>query len=163
MFGKLKSLFSGPEEIAITAPVSGTVVPLDQVPDPTFAQGILGKGAAIQPSEGRIIAPSDGTIDVMFDTGHAVSMTTASGAEVLIHVGVDTVSLNGQHYKACCKAGDRVKKGDVLIEFDPEAIRAAGYEVVTPVIICNTDRFTAVQAAQDGAVTAGETLLTLQK
>ena len=163
MLGKLKSLFSGPSELAVTAPVSGTVVPLDQVHDPTFAQGILGKGAAIEPAEGRVIAPADGTVDVMFETGHAVSMTTADGIEVLIHVGIDTVSLNGQHYKACCKAGDRVKKGDVLIEFDPEAIRAAGYETVTPVIICNTDRFSAVHAAQSGEVAAGETLLTLQK
>ena len=163
MLGKLKGLFGGPEEIVITAPVSGTVITLDQVPDPTFAQGILGKGAAIQPSEGRITAPADGTIDVMFETAHAVSMTTADGAEVLIHVGVDTVSLNGQHYKACCKAGDRVKKGDLLIEFEPEAIKAAGYETVTPVIICNTDRYSAVQAAPEGAVSAGDTLLTLKK
>ena len=86
----------------------------------------------------------------MFDTGHAVSMTTADGAEVLIHVGIDTVQLNGQHYKACCKAGDRVKKGDLLIEFDPEAVKAAGYETVTPVIICNTDRFAAVKTEKTG-------------
>ena len=142
--------------------MAGTVVPLEEVPDPTFAQGILGQGAAILPAEGRVTAPADGTIDVMFDTGHAVSMTTADGAEVLIHVGIDTVQLNGQHYKACCKAGDRVKKGDLLIEFDPEAVKAAGYETVTPVIICNTDRFAAVKTEKTGPVAAGDVLLTLQ-
>ena len=162
MFGKLKGLFGGSAGISIVAPMAGTVVPLEEVPDPTFAQGILGQGAAILPAEGRVTAPADGTIDVMFDTGHAVSMTTADGAEVLIHVGIDTVQLNGQHYKACRKAGDRVKKGDLLIEFDPEAVKAAGYETVTPVIICNTDRFAAVKTEKTGPVAAGDVLLTLQ-
>ncbi len=94
----------------------GTIVPLTEVPDPTFAQGILGPGAAVQPSEGRIVAPANGTVDMMFDTGHAVSMTTSEGAELLIHVGIDTVSLKGQHYTAKCKSGDTVRKGDTLIE-----------------------------------------------
>ena len=116
----------------------------------------------MRPSEGRVLAPADGTIDVMFDTGHAVSMTTADGAEVLIHVGIDTVQLNGQHYKACCKAGDKVKKGDLLIEFDPEAIKAAGYDTITPVIVCNPDAFSAVKAEKAGPVAAGDALLTLQ-
>ena len=141
MFGKLKNLFSS-SGIAVAAPVSGTVVPLSEVPDPTFAQGILGPGAAVQPSEGRIVAPANGTVDMMFDTGHAVSMTTAEGAELLIHVGIDTVQLEGKHYKACCKAGQQVKKGDVLIEFDPAAIKAEGYQIVTPILVCNPDAFT---------------------
>ena len=162
MFGKLKGLFGGSAGISIAAPMAGTVVPLEEVPDPTFAQGILGRGAAILPAEGRVTAPADGTIDVMFDTGHAVSMTTADGAEVLIHVGIDTVQLGGQHYKACCKAGDKVKKGVLLIEFDPEAVKAAGYETVTPVIICNTDQFAAVKTEKTGPVAAGDALLTLQ-
>lgn len=161
MFGKLKGLFGGASGIWIAAPAAGRVMPLAQVPDPTFAQGILGKGAAIEPSEGRITAPADGTIDMMFDTGHAVSMTTAEGAELLIHVGIDTVQLKGQHYKACCKNGDTVKKGDLLIEFDPAAIRAAGYQTVTPVIVCNADRYAEVRTDAAGTVEAGGTLLTL--
>ena len=104
MFGKLKNLFGGDTGITIAAPTAGTVVALESVPDPTFAQGILGPGIAIEPAEGRIVAPADGTVDVMFETGHAVSMTTADGAELLIHVGIDTVQLEGKHYKACCKA-----------------------------------------------------------
>lgn len=153
----------GSAAIEISAPLAGTVVPLDEVADPTFAQGILGKGAAIVPTEGRVTAPADGVIDVMFDTGHAVSMTTADGAEVLIHVGLDTVQLKGAHYTARCKAGDKVKKGDLLIEFDPAAIKAAGYDIVTPVIICNSDAYSAVEAAKSGSISAGGALLTLKK
>lgn len=149
--------------ISIASPVKGTVVPLSEVPDPTFAQGILGQGVAVLPSEGRITAPADGKIDVMFDTGHAVSMTTADGVEVLIHVGVDTVKLAGAHYKACCKAGDKVSTGDTLIEFDPAAIRDAGYDIVTPVIICNTDSYSAIETVASGAIAAGDALLTLKK
>lgn len=126
MFGKLKNLFGGDSGIEVTAPVAGKVVALEDVPDPTFAQGILGLGIAIEPAEGRIVAPADGTVDVMFETGHAVSLTTADGAELLIHVGIDTVQLEGKHYKACCKAGQQVKKGDVLIEFDPGGHQGGG-------------------------------------
>ena len=162
MFGKLKNLFGDGDGISVASPVSGKVVPLEAVPDPTFAQGILGPGAAVEPSEGRIVAPADGTIDIMFDTGHAVSMTTADGAELLIHVGIDTVQLEGKHYKACCKAGQQVKKGDVLIEFDPAAIKAEGYQIVTPILVCNPDAFT-VEPAASGTVAAGDALLTLKK
>lgn len=163
MFGKLKGMFGGSAGIEIACPVAGTVVPLSEVPDPTFAQEILGKGAAVIPSEGRVVAPADGTVDVMFDTGHAVSMTTADGVELLIHVGIDTVKLNGEHYKACCKAGDKVAKGQTLIEFDPEAIKAAGYETVTPVIVCNTDAYAAVKTEKTGAAAAGDALLRIEK
>lgn len=162
MFGKLKNLFSS-SGIAVAAPVSGKVVPLSEVPDPTFAQGTLGPGAAVQPSEGRIVAPANGTVDMMFDTGHAVSMTTAEGAELLIHVGIDTVNLKGEHYTAKCKSGDTVRKGDTLIEFDLDAIKAAGYEVVTPIIVCNPDVFASVKTEGAGGIQAGDTLLTLEK
>ena len=158
MFGKLKNLFGGDTGITIAAPTAGTVVALESVP----AQGILGPGIAIEPAEGRIVAPADGTVDVMFETGHAVSMTTADGAELLIHVGIDTVQLEGKHYKACCKAGQQVKKGDVLIEFDPAAIKAEGYQIVTPILVCNPDAFT-VEPAAGGTVAAGDALLTLKK
>ena len=100
---------------------------------------------------------------MMFDTGHAVSMTTSEGAELLIHVGIDTVSLKGQHYTAKCKSGDTVRKGDTLIEFDIDAIREAGYEVVTPVIVCNPDVFASVKTEGAGEIQAGDTLLTLEK
>ena len=162
LFGKLKNLFGGDSGIEITAPVAGKVVALEDVPDPTFAQGILGPGIAIEPTEGRIVAPADGTVDVMFETGHAVSLTTAGGAELLIHVGIDTVQLEGRHYKACCKAGDQVRKGDTLIEFDPEAIKAEGYKIVTPVLICNPDTFKDVKSVAGETVSAGDELLHLE-
>jgi glucose-specific phosphotransferase system IIA component len=170
MFGKLKNLFSQPG-ITIASPVSGTVVPLTEVPDPTFAQGILGPGAAVQPSEGRIVAPANGTVDMMFDTGHAVSMTTSEGAELLIHVGIDTVNLKGQHYTAKCKSGDTVDsqkhfkllQGARTIPYNIDAIREAGYEVVTPVIVCNPDAFASVKTEDAGSVQAGDDLLTLEK
>lgn len=122
-------------------------VPLSEVNDPTFSQEILGKGAAVQPSEGRIVSPVDGTVELMFDTGHAVSLHSASGADILIHVGLDTVQLAGKHFTVHKKNGDPVKKGDLLIEFDIPAIQAAGYDTVTPVIICNTEAFSSVTAA----------------
>lgn len=163
MFGKLKGLFHADKAIEITAPVSGTAVPLSEVADPTFAQGILGRGVAVIPSEGRIVAPADGTIDLMFETGHAVSMTTADGAEVLIHVGLDTVQLHGKHYQVRCQNGDKVVRGQTLIEFDHEAIRAEGYDIITPVIVCNTEAFSSIHVEKNGEVAAGDVLLTLHK
>lgn len=163
MFGKLKGLFHADKAIEITAPVSGTAVPLSEVADPTFAQGILGRGVAVIPSEGRIVAPADGTIDLMFETGHAVSMTTADGAEVLIHVGLDTVQLHGKHYQVRCQNGDKVVRGQTLIEFDPEAIRAEGYDIITPVIVCNAEAFSSIHVEKNGEVAAGDVLLTLHK
>ncbi|MFT4106574.1 MAG: PTS glucose transporter subunit IIA [Lacrimispora sp.] len=144
MFQSLKKMFGqGNEEKGekILAPAEGSVIPLSQVNDPAFSQEILGKGLAIVPSKGRIVAPADGVLTMVFETKHAVSVTTDKGAEIIIHVGLDTVRLNGEHYTSHKKQGDRVKAGDLLLEFDMEAIKGAGYEVVTPVIICNHQEF----------------------
>lgn len=143
MFGSLKKLFGGGNagEQVILAPVSGKAIPMSQVNDPTFSQEILGKGVAVIPNEGRITAPADGEITMVFDTLHAISMKTDSRAELIIHVGLDTVQLKGQYYTAHVKAGDRVKAGDLLLEFDLQRIKEAGYDVTTPVIICNTPDF----------------------
>ncbi|WP_367565585.1 PTS glucose transporter subunit IIA [Lacrimispora sp.] len=144
MFQSLKKMFSGGNEEKgqkILAPVEGTVIPLSQVNDPAFSQEILGKGIAIVPAKGRVVAPADGVLTVVFETKHAVSVTTDKGAEIIIHVGLDTVSLNGEHYTSYKNQGDHVKTGDLLLEFDVEAIKSAGYEVVTPVIICNHQEF----------------------
>ena len=138
--GFLKNLFKS-SEIEILAPVSGEAVPLSEVSDPTFSQEILGKGIAIRPAAGRVVSPVDGEIALMFDTGHAVSINADCGAEVLVHVGLDTVSLKGKHFTVHCANGDKVRKGDLLIEFDPEGIRADGYDTITPMIVCNPDQF----------------------
>lgn len=122
----------------ILAPVAGKVVPMSEVSDPTFSQEILGKGVAIIPSEGRVVAPAAGEVAVMFETKHAVSIRTEEGAELIIHIGLDTVNLKGQYFTSHVVQGDHVKPGDLLVEFDMEKIKEAGYDVITPIIICNT-------------------------
>jgi PTS system beta-glucosides-specific IIC component len=144
MFDSLKKIFGGggeQEREKIRAPVEGTVVPLSEVNDPTFSQEILGKGVAIIPAKGRIVAPADGILTVVFETKHAISITTPEGAEIIVHVGLDTVNLKGEHYTAHKKQGDKVKAGELLLEFDMAAIKEAGYEVITPVIVCNTPNY----------------------
>lgn len=161
MFRSLKNLFGGKEtaQKVITAPVNGRAIPMSEVSDPTFSQEILGKGTAVIPSDGRVVAPADGTIGMVFDTKHAVSLTTEFGAELIIHIGLDTVQLNGEHYTAHVSAGDKVKKGQLLIEFDLEKIKEAGYDVVTPVIVCNTPDFPSINCLNGMDVTAGETVI----
>ena len=144
MFGSLKKIFGGSGEAGrerILSPVEGKAVPLSEVSDPTFSQEILGKGVAIIPERGRIVAPADGVLTVMFETKHAVSITTNQGAEIIVHVGLDTVNLKGEHYTSYKNQGDRVKAGELLLEFDMDAIKAAGYDVITPVIVCNTPNY----------------------
>ena len=142
MFQTLKKMFGGKKEAdEVLSPVSGSVVPLSEVNDPAFAQEILGKGVAVKPSEGEFRAPLSGEVTVMFDTGHAVSIRGDNGAEVIVHIGLDTVQLKGQHFTAHVKQGDRVKAGDLLVTVDLEKVKDAGYDVTTPVIICNTPDF----------------------
>lgn len=139
MFKSLKQMFGGNSASKqILAPVSGRAVPMSEVNDPTFSQEILGKGVAIIPSEGRVVAPASGEVAVMFETKHAVSLRTDGGTELIIHIGLDTVNLKGDYFTAHVKQGDHVKVGDLLVEFDMESIKEAGYDVITPIIICNT-------------------------
>ena len=161
MFGSLKKLFGGEEKdgTVIAAPVSGKAVPMSQVNDPTFSQEILGKGTAIIPSEGRIVAPADGQVTMVFDTKHALSIQTDNGAELIIHIGLDTVQLKGQYFEAHVQAGDKVKKGDLLLDFDMDKIKAAGYDVITPVIVCNTPQFPKIECISGMDVKAGETAI----
>lgn len=161
MFGSLKKLFGGEEkeEKIIVAPVSGTAIPMSQVSDPTFSQEILGKGTAVIPSDGRVAAPADGLVTMVFDTKHAISMQTDNGAELIIHIGLDTVQLKGQYFEAYVVAGDKVKKGDLLLDFDIDKIKEAGYDVTTPVIICNTSQFPKMECMTGMEVKAGETAI----
>lgn len=143
----------------VVSPLKGTVVPLNQVNDPTFAEEILGKGVAIEPEDGRVLSPVDGTIATIFETGHAVGLLSDEGAEVLIHVGLDTVQLKGKYFSVKKAAGDKVKKGDCLLEFDLEKIRSEGYDTITPVIISNHSQYQAVKTAATGHIEAGDLLL----
>lgn len=122
----------------VLAPIEGNVIALSQVDDPTFAEEILGKGVAIEPEKGEVYAPVDGEILTVFDTKHAYGIKGDNGVELLIHIGIDTVKLGGEHFTACVKDGDRVKKGDLIAKFDINGIKAAGYSTVTPVIVSNT-------------------------
>lgn len=160
--GIFDKLFHKPqsEHPVITAPVAGTAVALQEVNDPTFSQEILGKGIAIRPTGNQIVAPCDGKVDMMFDTGHAVSLISTNGMEILIHVGLETVQLKGKHYTTHAKTGDTVKQGQPLISFDREAIAAEGYDLITPIVLCNSDRFPILQAHL-GTVSSGDPLLTI--
>ena len=149
-----------PEEIA--APVSGKLIALNEVNDKTFASGAMGEGCAVIPSEGILRAPADGKIVMLFETKHAVGMKTDNGAEILMHIGMDTVNLNGKYFEAVKKANDKVKKGDVIVKFDIDAIKAEGYDVTTPVIITNTPDYTSVTKQDKKAVQAGEAILSVK-
>ncbi|WP_371164485.1 glucose PTS transporter subunit IIA [Buchananella felis] len=141
-------------DMHVTAPLAGAVVPLDQVKDQTFAKGVLGPGIAIEPAGGVVVAPFDGEVKVAFPTGHAYGLKSASGVEVLIHIGMDTVSLNGKGFTPRVSKGDLVRRGDVLAEVDWAAIQAAGLETITPVVISNAARFESVSPL----ATAGQAL-----
>lgn len=145
------------EVLEVVAPLTGKVVPLEQVPDPAFAQKAMGEGVAIEPAEGKVVAPFDGKVAHLIDKSkHAVILEHASGVQVLIHIGVNTVSLKGEGFKAHVSTGDEVKAGQLLIEFDIKAIEAAGYPVVTPVLIPDgVDAVKSVQSVENaGSVTA---------
>ena len=149
-------------EISITSPVEGKVIPLTEVKDPTFSQEILGKGAAIIPEKGVVYAPFDGKVDAVFETGHALGLVSEDGVELLVHVGIDTVNLKGKYFTPKKKSGDTMKKGDILLEFDIDKIKADGYDVTTPIIISNTEQFAKVKACEDKVVTKESKLLSVQ-
>ena len=156
VFGKKKSY----EEIF--APVSGKCVPMGQVNDPTFSQEILGKGVAIIPSEGKVSAPGDGEILMVFETRHAVSIRLTGGAELIIHIGLDTVNLHGEYFTSHVKAGDKVKKGDLLIEFDMDKIKEQGYDLITPIIVCTTPDYPELICHTGADVKTGDRIMELR-
>lgn len=145
--------------IVVASPLKGKVLDLSEVKDEAFSSGVLGKGAAIEPEEGVLYASVDGTISAFFPTGHAVGITMDTGLELLIHVGMDTVQLNGKGFQPLAAAGDFVKQGQKLLEFDMKLIREAGYSLVTPVLVTNPDDFAQVEPSGESRVQAGDTLL----
>lgn len=163
LFDKLLGKSSHADDLVIYAPMDGEAVPVSQVNDPTFSEEILGKGIAIRPTGNQVCAPCDGTVDMMFETGHAVSMTGVNGAEILIHVGLETVSLGGKHFTVHAANGDSVKAGQLLIEFDREAIAAEGFDTITPMVICNSDNFKEVKTYTGAAVAVGDKVIGLVK
>lgn len=165
MFKKLKEKLGMSENNfnLIGSPIEGEVVSIKEVPDPTFAEEMLGKGIAIKPSKGRVVAPVAGEVAIMFETKHAVSLVTENGAEMLIHVGLDTVNLKGEPFTSYVKAGDKVKEGDLLLEFDINKIKEAGYNTITPVVICNSGEFEEVEQEKLGQVKELDSVIKIKK
>ncbi|MGT2829640.1 beta-glucoside-specific PTS transporter subunit IIABC [Streptococcus hillyeri] len=146
----------------LTSPMIGTIVDLKNVPDEVFASGSMGEGIAIDPADGTVVAPANGEITLVFPTGHAIGMKTDNGAEVLIHVGMDTVSLAGKGFKTFVKAGDKVQAGEKLIEFNLSEIREAKLQTITPIIVTNSADFTKVNIIASGQVNSGDQLVTIE-
>lgn len=147
------------KEETITAPLDGTIVPLEDVPDPVFAQNMMGDGIAIDPADGDVVAPVDGEIVHLFPTKHAIGLRSEAGVELLIHVGIDTVSMNGEGFTAYVKAGDRVKRGDRLLSVDLPLVREKAKSAVTPIIITNGDALESLEKKAGTSAAKGETVL----
>ena len=145
----------------VYAPIEGKVIELADVADKTFASGAMGKGCAIEPSKGEVVAPFDGSVEMVFNTKHAIGLKSNEGAEVLIHIGMDTVNLQGKHFTVLKQAGDSIKKGDVLVQFDMDAIKKDGYSCITPIVITNTNDYVDVLTEKEGSIQKGENLLKL--
>lgn len=151
------------EALELKSPLTGEVIALTKVPDELFAQGTLGDGVGIRPSVGEVYAPAEGTVTNLFATGHALGFTAVNGAEILIHVGIDTVELNGKYFEKMVREGDKVKVGQLLLRFDINAIKSAGYHIITPVIVTNTQQFCSIDSTSQNEVTPEDTLMWLNK
>lgn len=142
---------------------NGKAIPLSEVNDPTFSKEILGPGVAIIPEEGILAAPCNGKVSLVADTCHAVSITADNGAEILMHLGIDTVELKGEHFEALVKVDQKVSAGDTLIKFDIDKIKELGYDVVTPLIVCNHAEMSNVETLKTGDIKIGEDILKVEK
>lgn len=164
MFGKVKGLFGKDnKEITILSPLKGTAVPASEINDPTFSEQLLGKTMAIRPIGQRVVSPVSGTVNSVFDTGHALTLVSDDGVELIIHVGLDTVNLQGKHFTIHAKAGDKVAPGDLLVEFDKAEIEKAGYDVITPIIICNSAEFSEIDLLTGKEVKESDEIIKIKK
>jgi len=154
---------AGITEQVVTSPLVGEIIALEDTPDAVFASGAMGKGVAIEPSVGEVVAPADGVIRLLFPTNHAIGLATDDGAELLIHVGMDTVALDGKGFTAHVVQGSKVKKGQLLLSFDIDTIKEAGYPVTTPIIVTNTANYKQIEVLAKGEIQLGDQLLDLKK
>jgi len=153
----------GKKRVIIASPMDGAVVSVSKVMDPVFSADVLGRGIAVKPESGQVRAPGKATVSQMFETGHAVTLVMDNGAELLIHIGIDTVKLKGRYFRICKNSGESVNTGDVLMEFDADGIRAEGFDTVTPIVVCNPDCFSDISFASEGPIREGEPLITIGK
>lgn len=147
----------------MVSPVKGEIVPLTSVNDATFSSEMLGKGIAVIPSDNTFYAPIKGEVVTLFNTLHAIGLRSEDGIEVLIHIGIDTVQLNGKHYKALVKQGDIVEAGDPLVQVDLEAVKKDGYDIITPIIITNSNQFKEVLSTSNSQTYVGDALIKVVK
>lgn len=159
MFSKWRKKASVSQVVEVKAPVTGRAVPLSEVPDEAFAAGHMGQGIAIEPNEGKLIAPFDGKVVHVIKSNHAIMLEDAAGIQFLFHIGINTVSLKGEGFASQVSVGDQVKVGQTLIEFDIEKIKAAGFPIITPVIVTNADEVTSEIEKFTGPVTAGRDVI----
>lgn len=152
---------SAPRAITFSSPLSGKVIPLSQMDDPIFASGVMGQGCAILPDLGKIYAPCDGTVAAASDLCNWLTIDSSEGAQLFIHVGRNTSRLSGKYFDLCCRAGDAVKEGDLLLSFDPDALRREGFDLTTPLLVINAERYDDLSLTCDSKVSAGDRLLTL--
>ena len=149
-------------EIELYSHMNGTIVPLEKVEDEAFSSKVLGEGVAVEPTEGKLFAPCDGKVEMVFDTKHAINIVSHSGCEILLHIGIDTVKLGGEFFESHVIDGQEISKGDLLISFDIEEIKKAGYKTTTPMIICNTDDYKSVNAVAKGSVSQKDKIIEIK-
>ncbi|WP_137791232.1 PTS glucose transporter subunit IIA [Bacillus sp. E(2018)] len=159
MFNKLFGKKEVKKEETLIAPLTGKIVNIEEVPDPTFAQKMMGDGIAIEPTEGVVVSPVDGEIVQFFHTKHAIGIQSEAGAEILIHVGLETVSMNGEGFEGHVNVGDKVKAGDKLVSFDLDLIKEKAASTVTPIVITNGDAVESLDKRAASKATKGETSL----
>lgn len=164
--GFLNSLFGSKVQKAasekiVYSPVKGRIIPLEEVGDPVFADGMMGPGVGILPEEGKLYAPTDGEITAAFPTGHAVALSTPDGMEILMHIGIDTVKMNGDGFQLHVSQGGKVKRGDLLVSFDLQKILSAGYKTTTMVLVSNASELGSMTEPASGTVGTGEKLYSI--
>lgn len=160
ILGKLKR---DKDTFMLYAFCNGRAVELERVEDEVFAEGMLGKGVAIEPTEGKLYSPCAGVVENVFDTNHAINIVSDFGCEILLHIGLDTVTLKGKGFDVKVKAGDRVNKGELLCEFDIDAIRRAGLKATTPMVVCNSDAYTHIEVRSGCGIHVGDSILRVSK
>lgn len=159
----LKGLFTSGSAISLQSPLKGTLLSLAQVPDDAFAGKVLGDGFAIDPTDGLVVAPLDAEVAQVFRTNHAIGLVSKDGLEILIHAGIDTVKMNGEGFQSFVKAGDHVKAGDKLLQFDLTLVKAKAKSAITPVVVTNMDIVDSLETIAKGTVSTGQEILRIKK